>query len=570
MKKFEDYYVKIPFIYSFDIYGVDFSLRYKNKEKFPTKIGIILSIISILGIIIISVKSLVEIFNKNNFSLVSNENKINNFYQIDLNDFPIFLGILDSNNIIQNFDERIYKIEAKSELVNIYYENNYRKLNKTYKTIILENCSNNSKLKKNNYFFKENISNYLCFKENQNLKFYGKHLNLIEGYSSLEINLKKCSKNCKNDSEIEKKIKNENLILFYLSDKINHYNKSNPINLGFDSLVFSMSNLLSKEITIFFSPNEYLSDNGILFHNNKKYNFYQFNQLSIDLFEKKNDNILKIIFSSSEYQINYKRKYSKIQDTIASIGGIINFIYIICKNIALYFAKKTVSFEITDSLVNKKCKKSCHFISNRNYKIYNNNNNKNKKIFEPNILIKSMKNINRLSLIDNNLNMCQKKYVEKKNKYFNNNNNNVNIYKNNSNLFHNNTYTKLIYYESDIENSNIYFEKEEISNEKLQDFFKLNEKKIKNSNKKSNVQKYEFKWYEYFIPHFLLKRMHKYKLLCLYTDIFHSYLSIEHIIPVIERFSKYCKEKSSKSKNIKFFENQNKISNSFRIFNNIK
>ena len=71
MKKFEDYYVKIPFIYSFDIYGVDFSLRYKNKEKFPTKIGIILSIISILGIIIISVKSLVEIFNKNNFSLVS-------------------------------------------------------------------------------------------------------------------------------------------------------------------------------------------------------------------------------------------------------------------------------------------------------------------------------------------------------------------------------------------------------------------------------------------------------------------------------------------------------------------
>ena len=37
-----------------------------------------------------------------------------------------------------------------------------------------------------------------------------------------------------------------------------------------------MSNLLTKEFTIFFSPNEYLSDNGILFHSNKKYNFNQF------------------------------------------------------------------------------------------------------------------------------------------------------------------------------------------------------------------------------------------------------------------------------------------------------
>ena len=64
--------------------------------------------------------------------------------------------------------------------------------------------------------------------------------------------------------------------------------------------------------------------------------------------------------------------------------------------------------------------------------------------------------------------------------------------------------------------------------------------------------------------------MNKYKLLCLYTDIFHSYLSIEHIIPVIERFSKYCMEKPSKAKNIKILENQYKISNSFRIFNNIK
>ena len=569
MKKLDDYYVKIPFIYSFDIYGVDFSLRYKNKEKFPTKIGIILSIISILGIIIISVKSMIDIFNKNNFSLVSNENKINNFYQIDLNDFPIILGILDSNNIIQNIDESIYKIEAKSELVNIYYENNYRKLNKTYNKIILENCSNNSKLKKQN-FFKENISNYLCFQENQDLKFYGKHLNLFEGYSSIEINLKKCSKNCKNDSEIEKKIKNENLILFYLSNKINHYNKSNPINLGFDSLVFSMSNLLTKEFTIFFSPNEYLSDNGILFHSNKKYNFYQFNELSIDLLEKKNDNILKIIFSSSEYQINFKRKYSKIQDTIASIGGIINIIYIICKNIALYFAKKTVLFEITDSLVNEKCKKSCHLISNKKYLNNKNNNNNidNKIVFEPNIIINSMKNINRLSLKENNLNINHKKFIEnnyKCEKYFNKNDNISN--KNNSNLFHNNTFSKLIYFESDNENSKIYFEKEEINNEKLQDFFKLNEIKLKNKDEKSNIQKYNFKWYEYFIPHFLLKRMHKYKLLCLYTDIFHSYLSIEHIIPVIERFSKYCKEKPSK---LKILGNKNNISNSFRIFNNIK
>ena len=78
---------------------------------------------------------------------------------------------------------------------------------------------------------------------------------------------------------------------------------------------------------------------------------------------------------------------------------------------------------------------------------------------------------------------------------------------------------------------------EEISNNQLKEFFQNKEKREK--------QRYQFSWIDYFIPQCFIKKFRQYSLLYIYTEIFYSYLSIEQIIPVIERFSKLCSDASS-------------------------
>ena len=78
---------------------------------------------------------------------------------------------------------------------------------------------------------------------------------------------------------------------------------------------------------------------------------------------------------------------------------------------------------------------------------------------------------------------------------------------------------------------------EEISNNQLKEFFQNKDKREK--------QHYRFSWLDYFLPQSFIKRFRQYSLLYIYTEIFYSYLSIEQIIPVIERFSKLCSDASS-------------------------
>ena len=47
---------------------------------------------------------------------------------------------------------------------------------------------------------------------------------------------------------------------------------------------------------------------------------------------------------------------------------------------------------------------------------------------------------------------------------------------------------------------------------------------------------------DYILPYFCLKKYKKYNLLIIFTEIMKKYFSIEEIIPIIERLSRYYKE----------------------------
>ena len=268
-----------------------------------------------------------------------------------------------------------------------------------------------------------------------------------------------------------------------------------------------------------------MSDNGIIFNKYKNYTSFIFAHRNLDFVEKDNSEskmsfgnqnysmILKVSYSCADYPIIYYRYYLKIQNNIFSqIGGYIDFVFIIFNCITMYFSRKNLVVDITNDLVCHSCINDCTKNLKKISKFINNENSNKDFLFH------------RHSL---NLNNVQ----------------NYNIYTKNSlnQNFSNDTKNKL--------------NKRKISNSYI---VKYNIKLAQFLNEKNNTSYQELKinYFDYLIPYFCLRKYKKYDLLCAYTDIMYSYLSIEEILPSIEKISKLFKEKNrdlffkTKTKNI--------------------
>ena len=58
-------------------------------------------------------------------------------------------------------------------------------------------------------------------------------------------------------------------------------------------------------------------------------------------------------------------------------------------------------------------------------------------------------------------------------------------------------------------------------------------------------QKFKISFVNYLLPFFYLRKKKKYQLLCIYSDYIDNFLSIEEMLPITERLSKYFKEKTN-------------------------
>ena len=497
---------KHSFLNDLDFYGIDFPLRYKNQERYSSLIGIILSLISIILILIILIFQAKNIFNYKYYTLFLDES-YNNDYYINLNELNIMIGIVDNKGNFIEIDDNYLTISAKINNFSIQ-SNNELNLNSTFLDLISCNLTN---IKINEEF---NNSNLLCFNPNQSLNIKGKYNDFLNGFSDISVYINKCnksySKNCKSNIGFDKYIQNKSIVIMYLSDNINNEKINTPIFKKYISESFPITNSILKRINLIFSPSIYYSDSNLIFNKYKKFNFYENKYIEIDFIDNNNNNennIIEILFTTNSKLTKYYKNYNKFSNALGIIGGYINIIFIVFQRITCYFARKSLIIDITKTLVCNKCKQTCELLCNR-------------KVNQS--ISKNYSNFNLMEQINNN------RIIFKNQNYNYNNNNNDSKKMNES--------QKNI---SKIEENSKYnmLRPEEISNNQLKEFFQNKEKREK--------QRYQFSWIDYFIPQCFIKKFRQYSLLYIYTEIFYSYLSIEQIIPVIERFSKLCSDASS-------------------------
>ena len=531
-----------------DLYGIQFPFHYKKETEFSTRISIIMSLISIIFISTFLIYYFIILFEKKEFSIIKSslaETKL-----IDFSNIPILIALKGKNGYIE-LNNSIFEIKAETVHHIVTGQiNTKREINK----LEFENCSTYfSKLNDNEVYSIENyvnnleINKYICLKSGQNISFHGRYGDSLNGFSILEIHIHKCNSskyNCSTKEELISTLQNKYISMIYLSHVVNHYQYKQPFNLLLREESFLIEPSIIKQYHYKMNPVSYTSEEGLFFSSKRNFYFTQNEGTLFDMVyseEKEyhdNLSILEIIFDSTDYVTNIKRKYMKIQDIFPLITGWYNILYFFAKYISSYLSRKSLIVDLTNNLISPSCNNYCQNFMNKKdirksiYKQLNNN------------LLLSSSNVN---LNSPNLKLVKTySYMKTNNNMLNNinsNNNNINndidnIY--NKNNFNNNDNNK--------------------SKDNNKDNTNNDSKNLKNSNLSTSIefgnpllmklltqykeeghrgkQIYKISYFDYIFPYKCLKSLCKYSLLLLFSEVINGYLSLEKFLPMAESFTK--------------------------------
>ena len=538
---------------SINIYGMPFSIRYKNKSTYVSGIGIILSLISFIIIFSLFLYYFLQLINHTSFTILNNNDKSKE-YSIDLSNIPIMFGLIDINSKLIQINQEFLNISVWTKNL-IPINNSYANI--TFTRIEVENC--NESIYQNKYpdMKKYDLSKYLCIKSNQKIELNGRYGDSINGFNSIIIYFSVCvSEECLNKTNNLKDLDNitygSYFSIHYLSQSIDHYNYKEPLINNFRSENFEVTPFAHKKFIYFYSSMTYISNNGILFDNNKNYTSFMFDHLHLDFVGRNNsdsimvyDNneystMIDIIFSCADYPIIFCRTYLKLTDIFSNIGGLIDFLFIVCNSITIYFSRKNLIVDISNNLVCNKCIDACTKYHNNSF--YNISKFIKKENFKKNNTVNNTNDI---------INSDIKKITSNLNSFKFNLNENLKQFKNNNNKM----------------NSNRNY----LNNTKLEKFLTSNYNLF-------HPQKLYISLFDYMIPYFCLKKFKKYDLLCAYTNIMYSYLSLEEILPSIERIGRLYREnkdneliQKTKMNNVFSYKiKENEVSHSIILSKNVE
>ena len=425
---------------NFDLFTIPISLSFKQKYQYRTFIGASLSILCFVFLMIFFIIKLNQILKKSIFSITSNEFQ-NPKASIDFTNIPILFSLADNNGNSKELDPKIFQFSVVlSEYVQDVEDNGNSHIIYKEKEIEIDRCDNLNDSIDFSEFSEYNISYFNCIKPYQNLTINGKYGDVINGYKSLKINLKKCNniiENCYDNKYIDSYIANTKFLIAYLGNKNNFYNfNQKDIEKTVYSRSISLSPSLCKKVIYYTTLVKYELYDNLLLNNKKEKNYFinrdmfiEFNP-TLDSEDPNENNILAFFaFVYDGNMIEYTKKVEKIGEVISYIGNLFNIMLTILRIINNYISNKILFIDVFyqfffDERFKKK-PKNVHF-DNSNAFLINN------KLNSLKINAKTQEKSNNSNQIFNSV-LLEDKSLNNINLNNSNNNSNLNNSNNNKN-----------------------------------------------------------------------------------------------------------------------------------------
>jgi hypothetical protein len=318
-----------------DLFNIEPTLYLFQESRFKNPFGGVSTIVTLIFIVSFSIYFLIDMLSRRNMSILSNS-LIHKTPLINLTTFPLSFGLYTPDGKIIN-NPQIFNITA------LYFTTkniNGTVVNKI-QDIKIDDCALNE-----TYYgeylniFKKRIEGTKCIpiKSFQH-EIQGLYGDAINGFSFLVIYINRCvndsnSQKCESKSVIESALANTILFVSEVDFDIDHESVYNIQVPYLRNDAFPLSYSLFKRYFSYKKNIEYLNDYGFVFQNKEKLEFFQSDLIVADV----SLTMGTVYFPTAIgqiYRVNslkkdtYNRRFPKIQDLLANIGGVIKGLLVI-------------------------------------------------------------------------------------------------------------------------------------------------------------------------------------------------------------------------------------------------
>ena len=387
------YYIK-----KFDYlsYKAHFTFNEKGDKRYKTLIGGILSLTSIILSFAFICYFLYRFLEKQDASLIysiEKDSKINITYSHKL---PFMFRLSDTYSIpLSTYN--LYNVTLLVWYSYIDLETN--ELIQKYDNVTVEKCDLNIHFGEYKKYFTHfsDIDTYFCPRQrlnNQTLYgIYGDEKEFIYYVFYFSKCMEDSNNICLKNDEMDTILSSTFLDIKYISYNINSFKSKSTNGITVVSDRYIVSNTVYKRIWLYFNKIKYITDKGYFFPSNIKEYFHQFDHTKIDV-DLRNmtqniipESFLTIIILNNGNICTYKKYYLKIQDYLATIGGIMKIITVLCQYLNYfnasnsYYCKLIKDFLIENQMHNKKIKitdnnndKTDQYLNNQTLTFHNKSN----------------------------------------------------------------------------------------------------------------------------------------------------------------------------------------------------
>lgn len=352
-----------------DCFGANINLTFRNSNTSKTLIGALLSTIAFgfsifsiyyFGIDIISKSKPISRF----FKELQSESKI--FFK----EFPLMMQFVNPNNeVIQELDRYLvfrpilYSMTLDKESGNQNFEMKYLFIEKcdpdkhffgVYKEFIKDRnnnfpigtswCLNPRKVQYSNGTVEERDDLYFMN------EWGGTHAQWFDAYFDICNSEKYPDKNCKPMEEIKKVFSTVYNQVYFIDKFINLNNNTDP----FSMYTYTFASQLvygTTKLNFFRIKNvEIETDNGYVLEEISKMNSFQLDSIRNDM-SLDPDLLMTLTLESPKISDKYVRRYVKIQDLVANVGGLIKSIFMLGKIICEFYSARFLYFNISNRLI---------------------------------------------------------------------------------------------------------------------------------------------------------------------------------------------------------------------------
>jgi hypothetical protein len=337
-----------------DFYAQNLQLTLDGKNKFKSHVGGILTFITLIIVIVFSWLIGKDIYFKENPFYYQQNLNLPHYQKVDLNysSFSLAFSLFHINGNIMD-DDRFLKIKLTYNQIQLDEEG---MLNTNPTQIELKKCTlENFPSVDQSAFDSQSLGLQYCPAQ-FNLTLSGYWTQYPLNYLSLGIfecdeitNPEYCASSVEKENYIKENGISFGMLFLDYSVSVNNYSYPNP------SLFTNPYKFLTKDMKIvnyMIKSDKILTDSGFIFESISEVNYLKVYELQSDtlLYSESLRQLAEFNFYSSNMSTVSIRKYIKISEIIASVGGILKILNIIFSIINVPFSKINRNLKIIEKL----------------------------------------------------------------------------------------------------------------------------------------------------------------------------------------------------------------------------